>query len=122
MGPRILRERSSCSDPILATSGALAGCRIAKTEPLLFSFLSWTRSIGPFCPKGLVAKSWVDDVNFRQEGPRGAVVKSLAEAAMQFPAGVSADGLQLSDESAVIASDRVLAAELTSALKQAGLQ
>ncbi|CAK0908720.1 unnamed protein product, partial [Prorocentrum cordatum] len=46
-----------------------------------------------------------------------AVVKSFTEAAMEFSAGISADGLQLSDRLADIAPDRVLAAKLTSAYR-----
>ena len=122
LGPRILRDRSSCSEPIIPTLGITAGCRNAKNGAAAFLYPILDTVHRAYFPRGLVAKSWVDDVNFRTEGPRKQIVQNLTDAAVNFADMISRDGLRLSEKSAVLASDRALAAEITCSLRAAGLQ
>ncbi|CAK0885715.1 unnamed protein product, partial [Prorocentrum cordatum] len=110
LSTRLIRERSAYAEPIATDRSICAGARrgIDFGRVALYAVLEKVSTKY----EQVYVRSWVHDVTTRMKGSRREVVRQLANAGVDFAAGVKKARLTMSTKSALIGNDMDVAKEV----------
>lgn len=112
LSARILVRDKACSQPIIPVGGLVAGSKAAPwfARGLLFSALD--RAHRAHLPRGVIMRSWIDDINQRLEQRRQRLIRTLKNAGHHLIRELKALGCTISTKTVVTASSIDVAKEI----------